>query len=390
MVPQTPRHATCGESPDRTEAGRWEVRRVRYLEATDLDRLIGVLIDEGYRVVAPTVRDGAVVLGTIGRAAVLPSALRGAQAPGGYRLERAERGSTFGSANGPDSAKRFLFPPREVLATIAPDQTVVDHDGVGDERPIAFLGLHACDLHAVEIQDRVFRPADPAYRGRRDAALLIGVDCAEPGATCFCASMGTGPRCDAPFDLALTEIDGGFVARESSDRGARVLDALGLPDASAEQVAEARAVPEAAARMIERRVDTRELPAMLMRSLESPRWQAVAERCLACSNCTDVCPTCFCHDVVDAVSISGDVATRSREWASCFSSDHSWVAGGAVRPDRSARYRQWLTHKFGTWVAQFGVSGCVGCGRCITWCPVGIDVTEELAALRAEDEGVPP
>ncbi len=361
---------------------------MRYLDRAHLERMVRTLIDDGYEVVGPTVRDGAVVLAPITGLDALPGPVREAQAAGRYRLETSSRPTTFGTAHGPDGAKRFLFPPRELLATITPDGTATP---AGDpaERPVAFLGLHACDLRAIEVHDRVFLDVDPAYRRRREAAVLIGLDCAEPAETCFCTSMGGGPRCTAPFDVALAEVDEGFVARPGSDVGSDLLDRIEAPNASAEEIAAAEASSEAAVAAIRRRVDTRDLPGVLRRAAMSPRWSDIAERCLACSNCTDVCPTCFCHDVVDGVSISGDVATRSREWASCFSTDHSWIAGGAVRPDRASRYRQWLTHKFGTWVEQFGTSGCVGCGRCITWCPVGIDVTEELAALRAEDAEVP-
>ena len=134
-----------------------------------------------------------------------------------------------------------------------------------------------------------------------------------------------------------------------------------------------------------RALDTSDLPDLLYRNRAHPRWQDVAARCLACANCTNVFPTCFCHDVVDGVSLSGDEATRTREWSSCFGGEYSWAAGEVVRPTHAGRYRQWLTHKFASWIDQFGTSGCIGCGRCITWCPVGIDVTEEIAAIRFRD-----
>ncbi len=129
-----------------------------------------------------------------------------------------------------------------------------------------------------------------------------------------------------------------------------------------------------------------EVPALLMRNLEHPRWDDVAGRCLSCANCTMVCPTCFCTSVEDASDLTGDEASRSRRWDSCFTMDFSYIHGGSVRPSTKSRYRQWLTHKLSTWHDQFGSSGCVGCGRCITWCPVGIDITEEVRAIRDSEQ----
>jgi ferredoxin len=254
-----------------------------------------------------------------------------------------------------------------------------------DDRPFAFVGLRSCDLHAITIQDRVFMDVDPRYRRRRERALFVGVNCGEPGATCFCVSMGTGPRCTIGFDLSLTELDDGFVVEVGTQRGEHVLETIETRDATQEEAQQPERVTSEAATRMGRRLDISDLPDLLYRNPRHPRWEEVADRCLACTNCTMVCPTCFCHDVVDGISLSADVATRTREWASCFSQEHSWAAGASVRTSRSSRYRQWLTHKFASWIDQYGTSGCVGCGRCITWCPVGIDVTEEIAAIRISE-----
>ncbi len=358
-----------------------------HLDRDGLDRLIRVLAEDGYRVIGPTVRDGAIVLEEIEGLADLPAGVREVQAPGSYRLERADDGRLFDWAHGPDAGKRFLFPPRERLTEIRRDREGmrVAPAPEEDDRPLALLGLRSCDLHAIAVQDRVFRGLDERYRRRRERALLIGVNCAVPGATCFCASMGTGPRCTVGFDLALTELAEGFALEVGSRRGEEVRQALAPRPATAAERAEVEAIAAAAAERMGRSLEAAEVPALLHRNREHPRWREVGARCLACANCTMVCPTCFCHDVVDEVSIRGDLATRSREWASCFSAEYSWAAGAVVRESHAARYRQWLTHKFASWVDQFGVSGCVGCGRCITWCPVGIDVTEEILAIRATD-----
>jgi ferredoxin len=291
---------------------------------------------------------------------------------------------------GPDSAKRFLFPPRETVETVRRDggRLAVDEEPVAAQ-PVAIVGLRSCDLHAVATQDRVFLDGpypDARYRARREAAFLVGVDCARAGATCFCASMETGPSCTAGFDVALAELPSGeLLVRAGTAAGEAVVADLPTADATEADLAQADEAGRHAVATMGRAVETDGLRDLLFGNLDHPRWQVVADACLACGNCTAVCPTCFCHDVVDVASLRGDVAQRRREWASCFSLEYSHVAGLEVRPSRDARYRQWLTHKFAGWIDQFGTSGCVGCGRCITWCPVGIDVTVELAAIRESD-----
>jgi ferredoxin len=139
-----------------------------------------------------------------------------------------------------------------------------------------------------------------------------------------------------------------------------------------------------------RALDTSDLKGLLYGNLEHPRWDEVSQRCLTCGNCTLVCPTCFCSTVEDVTDLSGTETERTRRWDSCFSLDHSYIHGGSVRDSGRARYRQWMTHKLATWFDQFGSSGCVGCGRCITWCPVGIDITEEVRAIRASEPAPRP
>jgi sulfhydrogenase subunit beta (sulfur reductase) len=359
---------------------------MRFLDHRGFERLLTSFVDGGYELIGPTVRDGAIVLESIGGADELPRGVGEEQGPGTYRLTRRDDGRFFGWAHGPDSAKRYLFPARELLArmrraggAIGPAETEAE------AKPLAFVGLRACDLHAIAIQDRVFMESDPAYRRRRESAVFVGVDCAEPGATCFCASMGTGPRCTAGFDLALTELETGFVVEVGSEKGEELLGRVETREATEAEIGSVAEIERSATAHMGRQMDEWDMPALLYRNRLNPRWKDVAARCLACGNCTSVCPTCFCHDIVDGVSLGGDEATRTREWASCFSEEYSWAAGFVVRHSREARYRQWLTHKFASWIDQFGTSGCVGCGRCITWCPVGIDVTEEVAAIRATD-----
>ena len=360
---------------------------MRYLDRRGFERLLHVLSTDGYELIGPTVRDGAIVLDRIDGVADLPRGVREAQAPGSYRLEQAGDDLLFAWAHGPDAAKRFLFPPHETIQTGHRDRDghiTVTPAPLPTDR-FAFVGLRSCDLHAIEVQDRVFLLADPAYRSRRERAFFIGVNCGHPGATCFCVSMQTGPRCSMGFDIALTELEDGFTAEEGTPRGGELLDEVEAIDATEAHSVASVAVTDQAATLMGRTLETGDLPDLLYRNREHPRWDEVAERCLTCTNCTMACPTCFCNDVSDGISLDGAEATRSRDWASCFSEEFSHMASGEVRSSARSRYRQWLTHKFSSWIDQFGTSGCVGCGRCITWCPVGIDVTEEIAAIRAAD-----
>jgi ferredoxin len=363
------------------------------IEPGGLDDLVGALRSRGFTVLGPTRRDGAIVYEELDSAADLPIGWTDLQEAGTYRLERRDDEARFGYAVGPHSWKQFLFPPRVRLWRARRANGGVEiEETLPDEGPFAFFGMRSCELHAMAIQDRVFvggKFVDGDYAARREDAFVVGVNCFEPGGTCFCVSMGTGPKADAGYDLALTEILDGehrFLVEVGSERGVEVLSAV--PHRPADEI-DARAAELAvagAAERMGRSVEAGDLRELLASTLEHPRWDDVAERCLTCGNCTLVCPTCFCSGVEDVTDLTGTESERFRSWDTCFSLHHSYIHGGDIRPSGSSRYRQWLTHKFGTWHDQFGSSGCVGCGRCITWCPVGIDVTEELAALRAGRE----
>jgi sulfhydrogenase subunit beta (sulfur reductase) len=361
------------------------------LAATDLPALFDALREREYTIVGPTVRDGAIVLAELGSAAELPFG-RGVETEAGhYRLRERDDTAAFGHSAGPQSWKNTLHPPRARLwSADRATGTVTAGVDEADRGRYALLGVRPCDLAAVGILDRVLTGGhhrDPVYQGRRDGTLVIAVECTEPGATCFCASMGCGPGAGAGFDLAMTElVDGSghrFLVRTGSDAGAEVLAALPTEPATAATLAQAaQAVADAAHRM-GRTMPSAGLPALLAASRESPQWDDVANRCLTCGNCTMVCPTCFCTTTEDVTDLTGTQAQRWRRWDSCFALDFSYLHGGSVRDSGQSRYRQWITHKLGTWHDQFGSSGCVGCGRCIVWCPVGIDITQEVSALEA-------
>jgi ferredoxin len=367
---------------------------VKLLEQPALDSLLEALADRGYRLVGPTVADGAIVYDEIRSAADLPSGWTDEQDAGSYRLKRRDDDALFGYAVGPQSWKRLLHPPSQTLFRARKNgeaELELLAEPEEDTAPVAFVGVRSCDLHAIAKLDRVFlggRFVNPAYEARRGRIFVVAVNCGVAGGTCFCTSMGTGPRATFGYDVVLTELlehgRRGYVADAGSERGAELLASVAARDATAEEEAEADRIVERTAASMGRELDTAGLPELLARNRDHPRWEDVAERCLTCGNCTMVCPTCFCTTVEDVTDLSGTEAERRQVWDSCFTLDFTYLHGGGVRTTPKARYRQWLTHKLGTWHAQFGESGCVGCGRCITWCPAGIDITEEAAALRED------
>jgi ferredoxin len=357
------------------------------LPKTRFDEFIARLWALDYEVLGPIIRDGAVLFGEVRRTADLPVGRREAQEPGRYRLVEGVPGELFGVVNGPASLKPMVFAPQEPLLEVRRDRRGLAVVEVAAEPPrLAVLGVRACDLAALAVQDRIFlhdRFRDAHYAVRRERLLLVAVQCTRAASTCFCTSMGTGPAVTRGHDLALTEMENVLVVEAGSPAGAEVLEGLRLEDASTEEVAQGQKGVAACAESIARRLDTSDLPRLLYDEAESPRWDEVAQRCLSCTNCTMVCPTCFCHSVTDVTALDAGSSRRVRQWDSCFSLEHAHIHGVNFRPHVRERYRQWLTHKLASWIDQFGTSGCVGCGRCITWCPVGIDLTEEVAAIRA-------
>jgi len=363
----------------------------RVLERHDFPSLFRALHAKGYQVVGPTVRHGAIVYDHLSGVDDLPIGWTDVQSGGKYRLERRSDEALFGYTVGPFSWKKFLYPSRERLWTAHRDgESFTVTPEPTDGPTYAFFGMRACELAGVAVQDRVFLggPAvDPGYAARRQRIFRVAVQCAQAGGTCFCVSMGTGPAIHSGgADLVLTEIleprRHYFLVEVGSEVGAAVVAEVPLKPLAADDSTKAAAVVARAASSMGRTMDTEGIHDLLLKNLEHPRWEIVAKRCLSCTNCTMVCPTCFCSNQEEVPNLSVDTVERWRRWDSCFNLGLTEMHGQAVRKSGLSRYRQWLTHKLATWYDQFGTSGCIGCGRCITWCPVGIDLTEEVAAIR--------
>ena len=377
-------------APPAPVGSRWIIDR------EGLSRLLAALAGRGYTVVGPTVRDGAIVYGELRGLEDLPEGVGDEQAPGRYALRKRADRALFGYVVGPHSWKKYLFPPETRLLTARRTGRRVSFEAEPlPERKFAFLAVRACELAAIEVQDKVFGGgpyADPLYGALRGGAFLIAVQCTESGANCFCASMGTGPRSRRGFDLALTErlAEGGsdFLAEVGTTRGGELLARLPRTEAPASRVQEAEEAVERCGREMRKSLPAEGIKELLEAAPDHPRWDDVASRCLSCANCTMACPTCFCSSVEETGDLRGDHAERWRRWDSCFTNDFSHLHGGSVRSSTRSKYRQWMTHKLASWHDQFGSSGCVGCGRCITWCPAAIDITEEAKAMRAAPEAV--
>ena len=357
-----------------------------------LQNLLDALQGAGFACVGPQVRDGAIVYDVLTDAQQLPWGVRDHQSPGAYRLEKLNNNKAFSWANGPQAIKPILFKPSETVWRVARNSAgkLEFNAHRANEQPVAIIGARACDLAAMAIQDNVFldkNRTDVRYQSRRESLFVVAVNCTYSSSNCFCVSAGTGPNISQPFDLLMTELDGGFVIKSGSERGKSVLVTLNLQKASKLQCTDSAKAVEEATQMQTKRIpldNKRELRDLLFANLNHQRWDEVAERCLSCGNCTAVCPTCFCHSETDKPSLDGTSSEHKKEWDSCFTAGHSELGGKPIRQETSQRYRQWLTHKVGSWFDEFGTSGCVGCGRCTTWCPVGIDITEELAAISGE------
>jgi formate hydrogenlyase subunit 6/NADH:ubiquinone oxidoreductase subunit I len=359
-----------------------------------LQALIEALEARGYDVIGPVEHDGAINYGHISGVADLPAGRTDRQEAGTYRLEDRSDDALFGYAVGPQSWKRFLHRPVETLFRVRRMGEELAFDPPREPaKRTAFIGVRACELAAIAIQDRVFQEGahvNTEYAARRAQTFLVAVNCGDPSAACFCTSMDTGPRADSGYDIALTELMDGrheFLAEPGTDAGAALLAYLPTRRAGEADWAAAEAVTERASANMTRHMPGKGLKEALQGNPEHPHWDVVANRCLACANCTLVCPTCFCTTIEDRSDLDGQGAERVRRWDSCFTRDFSYVHGGSVRTQTRSRYRQWMTHKLAHWWDQFGTSGCVGCGRCIAWCPVGIDITAEAAAFMEGENG---
>lgn len=360
-----------------------------FFQSDQLQHLLDTLQRAGFHCIGPQLHDGAIIFDHITSVEQLPRGIHDEQAPGSYSLKPDASTMYFDWANGPQAIKPLLFTPREKLwsSQRSADGQIAFKTAETGLVPLAIIGARACDVAAMKIQDQHFlqqQYVDPYYQARRKNLLIVAVNCSRPADTCFCHSTGDGPfvdnSIDSGADIVLTELQHGFLISAGTDQGEEILLKLSLLDSTKEQLAESESIAANAANQ-KRQLPAIDIRTQLMEELDNDAWHNIAARCLSCGNCTAVCPTCFCHSENDVAELDGNTSSHFRDWDSCFSQGHSYIHGITIRSETSQRYRQWLTHKFSSWHDQYGRSGCVGCGRCITWCPVGIDVTESIKQL---------
>lgn len=373
-----------------SEAANGKTNQMKTIDTNNLDKIISILRKEGYTVIGPSVKNGAIMYDEIENIADLPKGWGDEQDAGFYRLKKRDDNALFGYVVGPQSWKKFLFPERLKLWAAHRDGKGFEIETPGGPVPkYAFLGVRSCELKAIFIQDKVFNNgmfADSYYNNVRSNIFIIAVNCTQSASTCFCISMKTGPKAKEGYDIALTEVINSnehyFVIDEGSAKGTELISRLESSSADETHIKAAESAIMNAELNMKRTMNTAGIKELLYNNHDNPIWSQIATRCLSCANCTMVCPTCFCSNMEDTTDLTGDHAERWRKWDSCFNLDYSKVAGGSFRTSSKARYRQWMTHKLASWIDQFGTSGCVGCGRCIAWCPVGIDITKEADNLR--------
>lgn len=363
------------------------------IDRAQLPKLLELIAGKGYKLLGPTVRDNAIVYDEISGESDLPIGWVDQQSGGSYKLEKTDSKRIFGFTIGQQSWKSFFYPPTLKYWTASKENGEIEIADT-EPRPIkqALIGVRACELAALAIHDKVLmgdQYKDPHYASLRENSFIVALNCTKACGTCFCDSMKTGPRAQQGYDLALTEVVDGnqhyFIVDVASMKGTQIIQSLKTQAATSEHETIIEKMMEQTKSQMKIHLDTTNLKEIIWRNFENPQWDAVDKRCLACSNCTMVCPTCFCVSVEEQTDLTGTKAERIRRWDSCFRLDFSYIFGGSIRPSTKSRYRQWLTHKLSSWVDQFGTYGCVGCGRCITWCPVGINIAEEATAIRASD-----
>jgi sulfhydrogenase subunit beta (sulfur reductase) len=288
------------------------------------------------------------------------------------------------SGNPKISPKGILFPQSEILFNYRSEgDTVAIEVPSNEEKPYLIFGVHPCDAMSLTMLEKVFggKYKDPYYLERKSKAVVVSTGCPHPPPTCFCTSVGGGPFSPTGSDLLFIEIGDEYVIQIVSDKGRKLLEDTGLGEADKEKLALRDNVMKRAEAAMGSRVETGGLKEKLDNLFDDPVWGPLTEKCLGCGICTYLCPTCHCFDVLDEAV--GPDGKRLRIWDSCLFPLFTLQASGA-NPRRTVRerYRQRIMHKFSYLVEEHALIGCSGCGRCVTECPVNLDIRQVLNTIQ--------
>jgi sulfhydrogenase subunit beta (sulfur reductase) len=285
--------------------------------------------------------------------------------------------------------KKIFFPPREPLYSyekVGEEVVIKDLSEKWKKKRILF-GVHSCDINALLILDGVFggKLKDQLYLNRRRNTLIIGMNCRSPGENCFCDAMTTGPTIKKGYDLLLTDIGDKYYVQVGSKAGEKLLsrDLFRTATKADRKKMEAEVIRVKNKLQSDFGID--KLGEKMKGKFWSKLWEAQTKKCVLCGACNFVCPTCYCFDVVDETDLAGKKGQRVRVWDTCHFKDFATVAGGInFRGGKVPRVKQRLYHKLCYSTEQRGVYDCVGCGRCIQFCPAKIDIREIIKDVQGE------
>jgi len=293
----------------------------------------------------------------------------------------------FSSSNTQKPAKEVFFPQSETMFRY--EKTGKQHQVTSTEeveRKRVILGARPCDIQAVSLIDQVFSGkefTDVYYVNKRKATTIIGMACDHPLSTCFCSSMKGGPFHREGSDLFLIDLGEAYLVELLTEKGKTFQKNKFLKEALAKDINLAKEVEEKATPKTDGSLPVAGIEKRLDQMLESPFWERVQEKCIGCRICTYLCPTCHCFDIVDeALTNKGQ---RVRNWDSCLSSLYSQeTSGHNPRPTNRERTRQRIMHKFNYFPKNFDQIACVGCGRCIIYCPVNFDIRQTIKEIQKD------